>query len=59
MKPFNNKFLNWIVHFDNNKLLIFLFCRCNDKKYLITADTDASWFCEQDYINNVYEITPT
>ena len=28
----------------------------NDKQYLITAETDASWFCEQDYITNVYEI---
>jgi hypothetical protein len=28
----------------------------NDKKYLITAETDRAWFCEQDYITNVYEI---
>jgi hypothetical protein len=28
----------------------------NNKKYLITAETDKSWFCEQDYITNVYEI---
>uniref|UniRef100_A0A6C0ER97 Uncharacterized protein n=1 Tax=viral metagenome TaxID=1070528 RepID=A0A6C0ER97_9ZZZZ len=28
----------------------------NNKKYLITAETDDPWFCEQDYITNVYEI---
>jgi hypothetical protein len=28
----------------------------NNKKYLITAETDDIWFCEQDYITNVYEI---
>jgi len=28
----------------------------NNKKYLITAETDKPWFCEQDYITNVYEI---
>ena len=28
----------------------------NDKKYLITAETNERWFCEQDYITNVYEI---
>lgn len=28
----------------------------NDKKYLITAETDHIWFYEQDYITNVYEI---
>lgn len=28
----------------------------NNKKYLITAETEKSWFCEQDYITNVYEI---
>ena len=28
----------------------------NNKNYLITAETDYSWFCEQDYITNVYEI---
>jgi hypothetical protein len=26
------------------------------KKYLITAETDKAWFCEQDYVTNVYEI---
>ena len=28
----------------------------NHKKYLITAESDKEWFCEQDYITNVYEI---
>jgi hypothetical protein len=28
----------------------------NNKKYLITAETDNPWFYEQDYITNVYEI---
>ena len=28
----------------------------NNKKYLITAETDKTWFEEQDYITNVYEI---
>ena len=28
----------------------------NDKKYLITAETDACWCREQDYVTNVYEI---
>tara|TARA_B100000214_G_scaffold126927_1_gene90322 strand:+ start:1156 stop:1905 length:750 start_codon:yes stop_codon:yes gene_type:complete len=28
----------------------------NNKKYLITAETDEAWFVEQDYITNVYEI---
>ena len=28
----------------------------NNKKYLITAETNLHWFCEQDYITNVYEI---
>jgi hypothetical protein len=30
--------------------------KMDDKKYLITAESDAGWFCEQDYITNVYEI---
>ena len=29
----------------------------NNKLYLITAESDYSWFCQQDYITNVYEIT--
>ena len=29
----------------------------NNKRYLITAETDHQWFCDQDYITNVYEIT--
>lgn len=29
----------------------------NNKKYLITAETDEQLFCEQDYITNVYEIS--
>ena len=28
----------------------------NNKKYLITAESDKAWFYEQDYITNVYEI---
>ena len=28
----------------------------DNKKYLITAETDRIWYCEQDYITNVYEI---
>ena len=28
----------------------------NNKKYLITAETENHWFQEQDYITNVYEI---
>ena len=28
----------------------------NDKKYLITAETDWIWVCDQDYVTNVYEI---
>lgn len=28
----------------------------NNKRYLITAESDHSWFCEQDYVTNVYEI---
>ena len=28
----------------------------NNKKYLITAETDKGWFEEQDYVTNVYEI---
>lgn len=27
-----------------------------NKKYLITAESNCSWFCTQDYITNVYEI---
>jgi hypothetical protein len=29
----------------------------NNKLYLVTAESDKAWFCEQDYITNVYEIT--
>jgi hypothetical protein len=29
----------------------------NNKLYLVTAESEHSWFCEQDYITNVYEIT--
>lgn len=28
----------------------------NNKLYLVTAETEHAWFCEQDYITNVYEI---
>jgi hypothetical protein len=27
-----------------------------NKKYLITSKTDNTWFCEQDYMTNIYEI---
>jgi hypothetical protein len=27
------------------------------KLYMVTAESDSVWFCEQDYITNVYEIT--
>lgn len=30
--------------------------KINNKKYLITAETDKAWTCEQDYITNVYMI---
>ena len=29
----------------------------NDKKYLITAESQYAWFQEQDYVTNLYEIT--
>ena len=28
----------------------------HDKRYLITAESDKIWFCDQDYVTNVYEI---
>jgi hypothetical protein len=28
----------------------------NNKKYLVTAESDDAWFTEQDYITNIYEI---
>jgi hypothetical protein len=28
----------------------------NNKKYLISAEAEQAWFCEQDYITNVYEM---
>ena len=28
----------------------------NGKKYLITAESDKIWFCDQDYVTNVYEV---
>ena len=28
----------------------------NNKKYLVTAESENMWFCEQDYITNIYEI---
>ena len=28
----------------------------NDKKYLITAESNNTWFSDQDYVTNVYEI---
>ncbi len=29
----------------------------NGKLYMITAESDNAWFCDQDYVTNVYEIT--
>ena len=28
----------------------------NDKRYVITAESETPWFCDQDYITNIYEI---
>ncbi len=60
---FENNKLPKIVHFDidqpqNSKHICDPTCviDINNKKYLITAETDNPWFCEQDYITNVYEI---
>ena len=30
--------------------------KINDITYLITAETDKHWFCDQEYITNVYKI---
>ena len=61
---FDNNKLPRISHFDieqpcNSKNICdpTSIIEINNKKYLITAETDKSWFCEQDYITNVYEIT--
>jgi hypothetical protein len=60
---FDNNKLPKISHFDieqpNNSKNICdptSIIEINNKKYLITAETDNSWFCEQDYITNIYEI---
>jgi hypothetical protein len=60
---FDNDKLPRISHFDieqpyNSKNICdpTSVIEINKKKYLITAETDNSWFCEQDYITNVYEI---
>jgi hypothetical protein len=29
----------------------------NGKLYMVTAESDSAWFCEQDYVTNVYQIT--
>ena len=58
-----DKELPRILHFDieqpnNSKNICDPTCviEINNKKYLITAETDEHWFTEQDYITNVYEI---
>lgn len=60
---FENNKLPRISHFDieqpiNSKNICdpTSIIEINSKKYLITAETDNVWFCEQDYITNVYEI---
>ena len=60
---FDNDKLPRISHYDieqpyNSKNICDPTCiiEINNKKYLITAETDNAWRCEQDYITNVYEI---
>jgi hypothetical protein len=60
---FDNKKLPRISHYDieqpkNSKNICdpTSVIEINDKKYLITAETDKIWIYEQDYITNVYEI---
>ena len=60
---FDNNKLPRITHFDieqptNSRNICdpTSIIEINNKKYLITAETDNAWFCEQDYITNVYEI---
>lgn len=60
---FNNNKLPRISHFNieqpyNSKNICdpTSVIEINNKKYLITAETDNTWFCEQEYITNVYEI---
>jgi len=60
---FDNNKLPRISHFDieqpyNSKNICdpTSVIEINNKKYLITAETDNPWFYEQDYITNVYEI---
>jgi hypothetical protein len=60
---FDNNKLPRITHFDikqpcdsKNICDPTSIIELNNKKYLITAETDNIWFCEQDYITNVYEI---
>jgi hypothetical protein len=60
---FDDNRLPRIMHFDieqpyNSKNICdpTSIIEIDNKKYLITAETDKHWFCEQDYITNVYEI---
>lgn len=60
---FDNNKLPRINHFDieqpiNSKYICdpTSVIEINNKKYLITAEADNPWFCEQEYITNVYEI---
>lgn len=60
---FENNKLPIIKHFDieqpyNSRNICDPTCiiEINNKKYVITAETDNFWFFEQDYITNVYEI---
>ena len=60
---FNNDKLPKIVHFEveqpcNSQNICdpTSVIEVHNKKYLITAESEQSWFCEQDYITNVYEI---
>ena len=60
---FYNDKLPKIIHYDieqpNNSKNICdptSVIEINNKKYLITAESDNIWFCDQDYITNVYEI---
>jgi hypothetical protein len=60
---FDNGKLPRISHFDieqpsNSKNICdpTSIIEINNKKYLITAESDRCWCCEQDYVTNVYEI---
>ena len=62
--PFNEYEYKQIIS-DNNIPLICLSVGNNDgiqideinnKKYMITAESNNTWFSNQDYVTNVYEI---